>query len=139
MSPQSDSLRSKLGFGLAGLCVIVLVVALILVWHYRRQIEELQPKASAFEKFCRLTSVSVQSDMFALRSSDPKRRDAAFKRIFNEQVNHGDLSARACLGDKMPSSESWDSCRITADLDCLAHRSEKLHRLLEEQAQKKQQ
>lgn len=89
-------------------------------------------KEKAFDQFCRLTKLSVQSDMIALRSSDPKRRERAYNNILNEQTNHGDLSVRACLGDRMPSSEPWDWCRINEDYECLAKRSETLLKLLEE-------
>ena len=122
-----------MGLGLAVSCALAFALSLVVVMRqHERQIDTLQPKAKAFDGFCQLTKIGVQSDMFALRSKDPKRREAAFNRIFNEQVNHGDMSVRACLGDRMPSSEPWDWCRINEDVECLAKRSETLLKLLKE-------
>ena len=116
--------------------VLVAVCGLSLAYATVLKLRESEKTTSkehqAFDGFCRLTVVGVQSDMFDLRSDDAKRRERAYSRIYNEQIFHGDLSVRECLGDKMPSSEPWDWCLINEDFKCLGDRSEMLHKRLEQ-------
>ena len=90
--------------------------------------KEPSAKEKALDDFCRITALSVASDMRALRSGIEERQELARIAISYERFNHGDLSVMLCLGERMPESEG-NLCLITKDYKCLADRAERLHKL----------
>lgn len=89
-------------------------------------------KEKAFDQFCRITALSVEADMRALRSGIEERQELARKLIFSETINHGDMSVMLCIGKKMPESDGTSLCSAMKDYECLADRAAKLHELLKE-------
>jgi hypothetical protein len=80
-----------------------------------------QEKVDAVNDFCRATRISLDSDLRALESGDPKLQAFTTDLVAHEMVHHGYTSVAMCVKRVPPTPENWTFCGINKDYACVAN------------------
>lgn len=98
-------------------CAAGLATTGIVAIQQASELSALRPHANAFALFCRMTKVSVQSNLTGLTSNSLRLQRQAFARFDEDRTYFGPESIRICLGDQLPASDEF--CTIMDDIPCV--------------------